>query len=225
MLPSEQWIVREIERVQDFAARLRSKFNAGAPPEELLIYAGNLTALVESLKTSLPKDMPAPTSLNRHLAWLDKRLREGKPDQCESDIVDICDRDLPALMQAFQEWQKNNTYRDQELFEKVAPLMDTQQYDSAVRKSFVILKERLVSRFGLAKNLDGVRLATAAFGPTGPLAGKVEAKELDALRTLTTAMYATFRNRYGHHDLKATSFETEAVVVMVNWLLKAIDGY
>ncbi len=225
MLPSDQWIVREIERAERHAANLRERFREGAPAAELLMHAGVLAALVESLESQLPPDIPVPSGLSRHLAWMDRRLREGTPADCVTDIEDICDRDLPALALAVSEWQRANTYRDPELFDKLAPLIAQHEYDSAVRKAFVILKGRMVTKFGLSKKFDGARLANEVFGGRGVLSKTVDEKERDALVKLVSGLYGEFRNRYGHNDVHATDCETEAVIAMINWLLHRIDSF
>lgn len=42
--------------------------------------------------------------LARHLYWLGRFYREGKPDRCVTDIRDIRDRDLPGVIWALERW-------------------------------------------------------------------------------------------------------------------------
>lgn len=165
--------------------------------------------------------LPAGVSsenLRRHLHFLTYYLERGEPQHCRRDIDQICQVDVPKLEKTLQ-----TQHYDVEFATKLAPLLTAGHWDSAVRKGCVLLKERLVQVFDLASEKDGADLVNAAF-KQGPLAGKILEAERQAMRDLLAGLYGTFRNRYSHADIDPAWFEAAAVLGMINWALRAIDG-
>jgi hypothetical protein len=215
-----QYAVRdEINRVVSYAEAVRAKFNSGAEANDLLRDAENLAALYDSLMDALPKEIRKSGKAPQHLAWMRKWLREGKVDRAEVDILDICRLDLPTVERAFREWSEHATEYDAELREKTIPLLIQREFDSAIRKAFVILTSRLRAAYHLPHARDGVKLANAIFGPDGAASATVDASERAAMRDLVAGLYSVYRNRYGHEDIEAPLHEAEAVIGSVNWLL------
>jgi len=141
-----------------------------------------------------------------------------------SNIDDICDYDLPGIEESFQKWSLDQAHYDSELAKKIGPLLVQGQWDSAVRKGFIILKERMVKTFGADSSRDGRELVNQVFGQKGLLVGKLEDSEREAMRNLLDGLFGVFRNAYGHRDIEPQWFETEAVLSMVNWTLKTMEG-
>ncbi|MHA1981873.1 MAG: TIGR02391 family protein [Promethearchaeota archaeon] len=211
--------------MKQYAENLRAKFNANATPEDLLLDRNNLDTLFKHLEGVLPKEIQGRTGFERHLIWMEKRLKENNPELCRGDIEDICLSDLPMLEKLFREWCTDNIHFDQELVDKVSDLLIHQEYDSAIRKAFVILKSRLVSKLNGPGNLDGADLVNHLFGKDGYLAAVIDKTEKQAMRDLLAGLYGVFRNKYGHQDIKAPRHETDAVLSMINYVLKRIDEY
>jgi len=215
----------EFRRVRECAELLRGKFQAEVNPQELLTDVRNLASLCSNLTELLPHEVRHETYLRRHLAFMEKYLSEGDPESCKSDIADICGRDVPGLEHRFQDWCTGTGHYDQQLVEQVKQLFIRGEYDSAIRKAFVILKDRLVVAFRLSKKLDGAELVNTLFGKTGKLASKLEDSERQAMRDLLAGLYGVFRNRYGHENLTATWYEAEAVLSVINVVLHHIETY
>jgi hypothetical protein len=220
----ESKVQKEFSQVRDLAERIRAKFDANSSADELLHDVEILRAAFEALKRTLPSGTPVG-NFPRHLAFLERWLKQGQLDPCRGDIDDICRLDLPALERAFDAWRDAEHHYDPEFVEKVGRLLEEQHLDSAVRKAFVLLKERLTRSFGMPTSLDGVALVNAAFGAKGRLAGKIPDSEREAMRDLLAGLYGIFRNQYGHRDVDPAWFEVEAVLAMVNWALRSIDEY
>ena len=225
MLIYEYRIRDEFERVKNYAENLRAKFAAEASPEELLKDRDNLVSLLNNLKELLPEEVHGWINLERHLAWMKDWLRKGKPDSCRGDIEDICLRDIPDLEKHFRDWCSNIIHYDQELVQEISGLLIRREYDSAIRKAFVILKSRLVTRFGADKTLDGADLVNRIFGTSGVLASKPDGGERQAMRDLLAGLYGVFRNKYGHQNIDAPWHETDAILSMINFILKRIEEY
>jgi len=215
----------EFERVKNYAENLRARFSQGAPPEELLKDRDNLDCLCKKLNELLPEEIRGRSNLERHLAWMRYWLREAKPHMCRGDIEVICSHDIPTLEKYFHEWCIASTHYDEDLIQKISDLLIRQEYDSAIRKAFVILKSRLVAKFGVDHDRDGADLVNRIFGASGLLSSRLEPDERQAMRDLLAGLYGVFRNKYGHQDLEAPWHEADAILSMINFILKRIEEY
>lgn len=226
MLLYEYRIRDEFERVKEYAENLRAKFAAGKSPSELLKDRDNLAVLVSNLKGLLPEEIREQSvNLGRHLAWMQYWLGKGQSGDCQGDIVNICDHDIPTLEKDFRNWCANSIHYDLELVERISELIIRREYDSAIRKAFVILKSRLATRFGVDKTLDGADLVNRIFGTSGVLASKLDGGERQAMRDLLAGLYGVFRNKYGHQDIDAPWHEADAILSMINFILKRTEEY
>lgn len=222
MLLYEYKVRDEFTRVSELAGRIRAKFDLSVGTDELLQDTEILGAAYDHLLRLLP-DGVAAGNFVRHRHFMKIYLKSGQPELCRSDIEDICEVDLPALEKAFRDWCASQQHYDASFAEKVGPLLFEQHLDSAVRKAFVILKERLCHSFGQSRDLDGRQLVNAVFGANGYLAGKIPKDELESLRNLLDGLYGAFRNEYQHQDVEPPWHEVEAVLSMINWVLQRIE--
>ncbi len=225
MLLYELKVQERFDRVTELAENIREKFDTDASADDLLRDVSVLQEACESLTKLLPRGVGARSLLGRHLHFLNYWLELNQKQNCESDICDICQRDLPALKKAFYEWSAGPQHYDAEFSEKIVPLLENHHLDSAVRKAFVLLKERLVRAFGAHPELDGPELVNAVFGQKGTLAGKIPDPDREAMRDLLAGLYRSFRNRYSHNDVAPEWYEVEAVLSMMNWALRTLDRY
>ena len=108
---------------------------------------------MDSLRALLPEDVRNAGSIGRHLAWMIDWLKKDNSSSCRQDIVDICERDLDDLEKAFVEWYRRPGHYDKELIDKVGDLVARREFDSAIRKGFVILRERLAKKYGITDGL------------------------------------------------------------------------
>jgi hypothetical protein len=218
----ETRIPAEIDRVKEYAANLLAKFNSGIAPADLLVDAKNLKHLYDALCAQLPGDVRQAGSFGRHLAFMIDHLVDGHPEHCLCDIDDICNLDLPAIEQSFRKWCNAPDHVDREIKEKVYGLLQRGEYDSAIRKGFVILKERLCAVYGIAKDKDGSELVNLIYGKQTSVTPALPAEERQAMRDLVAGLYGVFRNKYGHNDVKPAWQEVDAVLSMINCVLKKL---
>lgn len=218
-------INKEFNRVRKNAVNLRIKFETYSKAEELLADCHNLTSISNNLLSLLPEEISDKTSLKRHLFWMEKWLKEDKINKCKSDIKDICETDLDELEILFMEWLEKGEYYDKELVRSVGKLVDKLEFDSAIRKSFIILTNRLRKKFHLKKNEDGSTLVNQIFGTNGVLKNSVCPKELQSMRDLLSGLYGVFRNKYAHGVLKTSWIEADAIISIINIVLKMLGKY
>ena len=225
MMLYEARVSEELQRVLAYALGVREKWLAGTPSADLLRDRDSLEVLCDRVLAMLPESLARASHVQRHLAWMQRNLALDKPAASESDINDICDRDLPVLADDFKQWCVQAGHYDEELREKVVELLGTRQYDSAIRRAFVILKTRMVVVFEVTDNIDGADLVNQLFGTKSEATPFLSAAERQAFRDLLSGMYGVFRNKYMHEDVDAPFYETDAILSMVNFALKRLDTY
>lgn len=225
MMLYEARVSEELQRVHDYALGLREKWQAGASVADLARDRDSLAALCDHTLPRLPEELARATNLRRHLGWMERNLSLDKPSSSESDINDICDQDLPILMTDFKRWCVEAGHYDVELRARVEELLATRQYDSAIRRAFIVLKARLVTVFGVEQSSDGAELVNQLFGKTSEATAFLSNGERQAMRDLLSGLYGLFRNPYTHHEVDAPFHDIDAVLAMINAMLKRLDSY
>jgi Protein of unknown function (Hypoth_ymh) len=205
------------------ATNVRDKFQREAAPEDLLLAAKSLRAHYERLNDILPEAVQGKSSLARHIGFREYRLERGDRESRTSDIEDICERDTNELEHAFQAWCKSPDHYDAELARAISDLLAHRQLDSAIRKTFAVLKERLCKRFRAPRDLDGAELVKKIFGTGCDLVTGLNDAERQAMRDLLAGLYGVFRNRFAHHDAQPSWAEADALISMVNHVLQDIS--
>ncbi len=220
MLLYEYQIRDLIERLTAYAVNVREKFDAGAAASDLLRDASALKEIYESLNERLPRTVQNSSNLGRHIAFMIRNLSRDSINSCRGDIDDICNHDIRGIEKSFREWCKEALHYDSELVDGVSDLVLHQQHDSAVRKAFVILKARLVRLFGAPNTLDGAELVNHVFRRSGCHGLSIDDTERQAIRDLLAGLYGIFRNKYAHNDAVPSWAEADAIMSMVNFVLK-----
>lgn len=224
MLLYEYQVRDQFDNVRSVAGRMKEKFLAGATPEDILADRDIVETAYKQLDKLLPPEVDRG-DFERHLNWIQYWMGQNKPESCRRDVESLCDFDLPHLERGFRDWAASHTHYDAEFAAQVGPLLRDRHLDSAVRKAFVILKERMVTIFGLPHNLDGTDLVNAVFGRKGKVAEQVPPEEQQAVRNLLDGLYGVFRNLYGHRNVEPEWYETETILSGVNWTLKYLEKF
>lgn len=222
MLIYESRVRDELDRVRKYAERLEKAFEAGRSSDDLLQDVDNLEAIYENLLVVLP-DGVGRSNMGRHLYFMDYYLKRDDQESCRGDVRDILNHDLPEIEENFREWVKDAEHYDESLRRAVSELIARREYDSAIRKAFVILKERLVHRFQADHSLDGADLVNSIFGSSGTARSTLETKNCEAWRNLLDGLYGVFRNRFAHRDVETSWAEADGVISMLNIVLKKLD--
>lgn len=172
-------------------------------------------------------------SLARHLHWLQRRHREGKPDLYAPDIADIRERDLPGVIAAVEAWGRQ--LLDPGLVEVVTASWEAQHYGSAVRDAFIYLEDVLrdVGKVDPAKGLSGDRLVTTLLAPSSSSAlalshdgfmGHLTGGELEGVYNYFKGAFLLFRNATAHRPIPYTSAEAEDILHVVNICLRILPS-
>jgi hypothetical protein len=96
-------------------------------------------------------------------------------------------------------------------------------YDSAIRKCFVILTDRLRRAFGIEEQLDGEDLVNKVFGKGGRIPIAIDDGRKQAFRNLIAGFYGVYRNRFAHNDIEPTAAQVDSIVELTNSILVEVE--
>jgi hypothetical protein len=144
----------------------------------------------------------------------------------EGNIKDIINNDIPAIRMEYIEWIKGSNFLDPVLRSACENLLCEGEFDSAVRKAFIVFKERAITKFSLPSNLDGEPLVNKLFASDG---GKIKVDDdiskRKAFRDYCSGLFGYFRNSYAHNMIDNPEYSADAVLTAINMLLKIVDEY
>ena len=222
MLIYVQETLAALDKLRDYADKLRQKFDLGRDATELLLDAESLDQRLREVIDRLP-DADMSGSCRRHLSWLVSELKKGDVRACRQDIDDLADRDIPGTIEKVKQWSMKLRHLDEELRVAVTPLVKAMQLDSAIRKCFVVLTERLRIFYSLPNGKDGEDLVNQIFGKDSAFHTSLDASRKAALRNYLSGIYGVIRNKFAHGDHEATIAELEAALATVNLSLQILD--
>ena len=104
------------------------------------------------------------------------------------------------------------------------PLMNGGHFDSAVRKIFVVLTDRLRRAFGVTEPIDGDDLVNLVFGKGENIPVALDDSQKQAMRNLISGFYGVYRNRFAHNDLEPTLTHARALMEMANTIIIDIEA-
>lgn len=170
-------------------------------------------------------------TLTRHLHWMQRYHREGKPDRYASDVADIRERDLPGVILAVEEWGQQ--LLNPGLMQAITASWSAQHYGSAVRDAFIYLEDvlREAGNVDPSKGLSGDRLVTALLGPSSSNAltlpqdgfmGHLTRGELEGVYSYFKGAFLLFRNATAHRPIPYTAPEAEDIIHVVNVCLRML---
>lgn len=217
-------LLQEIDSILEYARIIAEKFEQGREPSELLLDAKTIRKRLQDLDVMMPEECHAGAAL-RHANFMIYYLEKNDVNSCRQDITDIVNEDLPTAVAKVRSWANSLVYVDADLREDIAPLIRTNQLDSAIRKSFVVLKSRLCNKFGLDEKRDGQDLVNEVFGARSNFFQNIDAGEKQAYRDFFAGLFGMLRNRFAHNDVEATLTDLDAVVSSVNLCLEIVGDF
>jgi hypothetical protein len=105
----------------------------------------------------------------------------------------------------------------------VVPLLHAGYYDSAIRKCFIVLTDRLRRAFGIEEQLDGEDLVNKLFGKGGRIPVAIEERSKQAFRNFISGFYGIYRNRYAHNDVEPSEAIAESIISITNCILLEVE--
>ncbi len=214
--------VEKYQETYDTALQIYSLFE-DAEAAQLAKYAKELDSRSDEFVRAAELDWDETGNLGRHIHFLRYYLDSGDKEACRGDIRDIIFEDLPETLRLIVTRKPTASHFDTNLRNSVLSLIDGGHYDSAVRKAFVILTDRLRRAFGIVDSIDGEKLVNVVFGSGGKLPTALSDSEKRSYRDLLSGFYGVYRNRFAHNDVCPSITEAQAIVEMVNIFLGEIE--
>lgn len=215
-------IIKQYQKSYDIAIELYALFE-DATASELLRIGKTLSNEVEALLKSSNLDWSSCGNLSRHLTFLNRYLEKGDKISCSQDIKDILFTDLPALLRVLISKTEENNHLDLKLRDGVIPLINGGHHDSAIRKVFVLLTERLRRIFNINSPIDGDDLINKIFGSNSKLCGNLNEDQKQAMRNLLSGFYGVFRNNFAHNDVEPDIGQSRAMLEMGNSIILKLE--
>ena len=196
---------------------------------ELRARFGDLQVAVDALFAVVPNEVATVGELKRHMHFGNVYINiKDQPGGWGSDAQLVLERDLPAILHAFNDWYATASGVDPELVERLRPFNGVSHINSAGREAWAIFKTRLIEAFDLPKDLDGhkpldgYRLVKRLFDGDNPEIATLPEQERQAYSNLLKGLYSLNRNLLAHNDAHPNPAETDAVIALLGICLSRI---
>ena len=184
---------------------------------------GELRTAVESLTTALPAGVASASRLETHIAWGNHWFdKKGEPRGWEGDARSVIERDLPTVLDAFNNWYATASGVDPELVERLHPFNGVSHINSAIREAWTIFKTRMTKAYDLPDDIDGHPLVERLFGDDDPAVSSLSVGERLGYRNLFKGLYTLCRNPVAHNDQEPNPAEADAVIALIGICLSRI---
>jgi Protein of unknown function (Hypoth_ymh) len=218
-------ILRCLNDLKTIARELKALFEDDEDVALLLKINDQLESKYNELLSILPDDFGDPSSFLRHTHFIKYWLKKNNKNSCSHDIIDILNYDIPKVEESLISHLDRPADFDEELSQKISKLIEAGELDSAIRKTFVVLTERLRKTFCPSeKDKDGKDLINHIFGNRSEIDSGFEDSDKLSLRNLLDGLYGFYRNKWAHSDGEPSTAELDAVTGVVNDLLKKFSS-
>lgn len=219
MIILEYRIAEIFEELEKHAKSLEKTLNESSLDHEEFDLKINL---FENKLQELMKLFPQINSsgIRRHLHFVKNYTKEyGK-----YNLNDIIKSDIPNIKKAYYEHLKKFSHLDGELRMKCENLLVNGEFDSAIRKAFIVIKDRAVKLYNAPMDMDGEDLVNYLFSRgSGKIKIDNDEKKQTAFRDFCSSLFRVFRNQYAHNLVEGPQYVTEAILATVNMILKIMD--
>lgn len=190
---------------------------------ELRARFGDLRTAVESLTATLPAGVGSAGDLTRHMNWGNHWIDvKGEPLSWGSDARFVLECDLPAVLNAFNDWYAAASVVDPELVERLRPFNSVSHINSAAREAWTIFKTRATEAYNLPDGIDGHPLVDLLFGDDDPAVSFLSASERRGYRNLFEGLYTLHRNPIMHNDQEPNPAVADSVIAFIGICLSRI---
>lgn len=151
---------------------------------------------------------------------------EHHPRYLRDNTVDILNYDLPKFQSEYRDYLKSNPHLDPILKNECESLLLQGEFDSVIRKAYVVLKERAVSVYSMERNLDGDAMVNFLFASeSGVIKIDSDKDKRNAFRNFVSGLFGYFRNLYAHNLHQDSEAAAEVVFSSINYILKVMEEH
>lgn len=225
MIVFEHFIMEGMNRLEAHAERLvRATHPETKRHEDVELILSAIEGDFSRLKKLLP---PLKTdridAVARHIHFVRKGLREGNEGWVQGNASDIKKVDVPELRKKIQDYFQGFHFLPQELRAEVVPLLEAGEFDSAVRKAFLVLKEKAVKRHRMPKAHDGQDMASFLFSSTGVIKVHADEKRRKAFHDFASGFFRFFRNEFMHELGAGERASSQCALVVIAFMLERME--
>lgn len=190
---------------------------------ELRARFGDLQEAVDALSAVVPVEVAAAGDLGRHMYFGNYYINnQGHPRGWKDDAPLVLERDLPAVLDAFNDWYATASGIDPELLERLRSFNGVSHINSASREAWTIFKTRATEAYGLPDDIDGHALVDRLFGGDDPSVPSLSDGERQGYRNLLKGLYTLHRNPVAHNDQEPNPGAADAVIALIGICLSRI---
>ena len=204
MLVFEHIIQDQLDQLAVQAARLSKEVHRKRKrPSEI----ESLLSAIEGMFSKLVKLIPPiktdrVEAVRRHIWFVRKGLKENQVAWIEGNADDLKQFDIPTFRLQIGAYFKEFAFLPPELRDEVAPLLENGEHDSAMRKAFLVIKQKAITKYHMSAQLDGEDMVNFLFSESGKLRVHEDEKKRKAFRDFVSGFFRFFRNEF-MHDLSA----------------------
>ncbi len=172
-------------------------------------------SMIDSKFTELKKLLPTlrtdrVDAFKRHMGFVKGYLYKSLAPNNLQEVIEI---DIPGIKQSYYEKLQEFPHLDPELRSECENLLVACEFDSAIRKAFLVLKKRAVEKFEAPVELDGEALINYLFSvEKGKLRIASDNAKQQAFRNYCSGLFGYFRNSYAHNLVENPEYVTEAIL-------------
>ena len=190
---------------------------------ELRARFGDLQVAIDALSTVVPSKVIGAGDLKRHMHFGNIYINiDGRPEGWGPDAQFVLECDLPAVLNAFNDWYAAASGVDPELVERLRPFNSVSHINSAAREAWTIFKTRTTEAYDLPGDLDGHQLVDRLFGDDDPAASSLSDRERRGYHNLFKGLYTLYRNPVAHNDQEPNPAVADSVIAFIGICLNRI---
>jgi uncharacterized protein (TIGR02391 family) len=212
---------------------LLAGIEAGVPSTEVDASVRSVETALRQIAEVTGKAQDRPfTELARHVRFVSRFYREGKPASYAADLTSIRDRDLPGVIACVQAWEAE--LLPPGLAEAIEQSWNAGNYRAAVRDGFVFLEDALRQAGGIdpARGLTAEKLINELLAKDSPTRidlsgvaslGPVTAGEEQGVLHLFKGAFLLVRNAAAHRVVDYTPEQANEILSLISLCLRVID--
>lgn len=135
---------KRIILLDDECRNLLTAFRKGAEDEILLEHVEKIEQIWEDLNGDLPSS-DSKSFFSRHMFFVRHYIEEENRPKCEDDVRYLTSKDIPGIIKSLDAATSTPSYHPR-IAERVFPPIKRQEFDSAIRRAFAVLKTALVEK-------------------------------------------------------------------------------
>lgn len=163
-------------------------------------------------------------AIHRHIGFVRKGMSDDIEKWIRGNADDIKKLDIPEIKEKVASFFREFGFLPADLGLEIAPLLASGEYDSAVRKAFLVLKKKAVEKYQMPENYDGEKMVHFLFdAETGKIRLHDDEKKRKAFRDFASGFFRFFRNEYMHNLGTDIQTSAQCILSVIIYVLRVLD--